>query len=123
MGERVRYGEAPHTEGDGYQAVVNAIDGLRDDINQRHTENRSDVEVLQTEMRVAIARIDDIARGFPDNDPDGHRRAHEAIILKANERAALYRALREELVKKGLWALLVVLGIALWQYIKGKLTT
>lgn len=110
----MRYGEPPYTDGDGMRAVIEALDRIEDGIGQRHAENTSSIEVLQKEMKVVIERIDDIAAGFPDNDPGSHRRAHEAYTLKLQERAALYRALREELVKKGLWALIIAVGGLLW---------
>lgn len=122
MGERMRYEDPPHTEGDGFRAVVDALDQLRDEIGQRHVENSSSLEVLEKDLKVVIERVDDLARGFPDSDPDGHRRAHEALIRKAEARAKFYEDLRGELAKKGLWALLVLLGIALWQYVKVRVT-
>jgi hypothetical protein len=122
MGEPMRYEEEPHTGGRGWSAVVKAIDSLRDEIGQRHTENTSAIEVIQAELKVAIERIDDIAKGFPDNDPDGHRRAHEALIRKDEERAKLYSALREELVKKGLWAFIGAVLAGLWLLLKTKLS-
>lgn len=124
MAERMRYDEhPPHTDGDGFKAVVAAIDMLRDEIGQRHVENTSSLEVLEKDLKVVIERVDDLARGFPDGDPDGHRRAHEALIRKAESRAKFYDDLRGKLAEKGLWALLVLLGVALWQYIKTKVLT
>lgn len=105
--------DSPHTEGEGYRAVVRALDQLRDDINNRHVENSSTLEVLEKDLKVVIDRVDDLAKGFPDGDPEGHRRAHEALIKRAEERAALYRALREELVKRGVLAFIVLLGTLL----------
>lgn len=122
MGESMRYHDKPHTDGEGWEAVVTAIDSLRDEIGQRHTENTSSIEVIQQELKIAIDRIDDIAKGFPDNDPDGHRRAHEALIKRDEERARLYSALREELVKKGLWAFIVAVLAGLWILLKTKLS-
>ncbi|CAM2143859.1 conserved protein of unknown function [Pararobbsia alpina] len=118
----MRYHDKPHTDGEGWEAVVTAIDSLRDEIGQRHTENTSSIEVIQQELKIAIDRIDDIAKGFPDNDPDGHRRAHEALIKRDEERARLYSALREELVKKGLWAFIVAVLAGLWILLKTKLS-
>lgn len=123
----MRYGDAPHTEGDGIRALVDAVDRLRDEISQRHTENTSTLEVMEDKVNVLIDRVDDIARGFPNDDPDGHRRAHEALIKKAEERAALYRAVREELIKKGVWAMVLMLagllGSALLLFIRAKVTS
>ncbi|AQG98596.1 hypothetical protein A9R05_06920 [Burkholderia sp. KK1] len=96
---------------------------MRDEIGQRHVENASSLEVLEKDLKVVIDRVDDLAKGFPDSDPDGHRRAHEALIRKAEERAKFYEDLRGELAKKGVWAVLVLIGIALWQYFKTKVMT
>lgn len=120
MGELMRYSDAPHTDGADFRSVVEAIDALRGEIGARHAENTSTLEVVEVKVNVLIERVDDLARGFPNDDPDGHRRAHEALIRKAEARARLYEKLLEELAKKGLWALLVLFGIALWQYIKSQ---
>jgi hypothetical protein len=123
MGESVRYPDAVHTEGDGWGAVIRAVDSLRDEVGQRHAENTSTLEVMEGKLNEVITRVDDLHRGFPDGDPDSHCRYHETLIRKAEARADLYEELRAELVKKGLWALLVLMGIAVWQFVKGKLTT
>jgi hypothetical protein len=123
MGERVKYADAVHTEGDGFGAVVAALDGLRDEIAQRHTENRSDNEVQARKLDEVIRRVDDLHKGFPNDDPDGHRRAHEALIAKEEARTQFYEDLRRELAKKGMWALIGLLGVALWQYVKSKVNT
>lgn len=123
MGDRVRYPEAVHTQGESWGSVVEALDGLRNDINARHTENSSTLEVLEGKVNEVISRVDDLHRGFPDGDPDAHCRYHETLIRKAEARADFYTDLRAELAKKGLWALIVLIGVAVWQYVKGKLTT
>lgn len=120
MGERVRYEEAPQSEGKGYEAVADAINKLRDEIGTRHTENTSSLEVLEKDLKVVIDRVDDLAKGFPAGDWEGHRLYHEAIIRRANERAELYKALREEIAKKGLWAFLLALGGLIWLGISAK---
>jgi hypothetical protein len=123
MGERMRYGDPPLTEGDGFGAIADALNKLRDEIGQRHVENTSSLEVLEKDLKVVIDRVDDLAKGFPGGDPEGHRRAHEALIRKAEARAKFYEDLCSELAKKGLWALLALIGIAVWQYVKTKVNT
>lgn len=121
MGERMRYDDPPHTEGDGYAAVARALDSLRDEIGTRHVENTSSLEVVQRELKVVIDRVDDLAKGFPGGDWEGHRLYHEAVIKRMEARTELYRELRSELAKKGLWALIAMMGAALWFYIKSKI--
>lgn len=117
----MRYVDAPHTEGEGLRAVADALDALRDEIGQRHTENTSTLEVVEDKVNVLIDRVDDLARGFPDNDPDGHRRAHEAQIRKAEARTRLYEKLYEELATKGVLALIVFIGSSVVYYAAAKL--
>lgn len=107
---------------EGHQQIVSALAALKDDLDQRHRENVTSQAVTDAKVTEAIRRIDDLHRGFPDGDPDAHCRYHEILIKKAEARADFYMELRAELAKKGMWALIVLLGLALWQYIKSKVT-
>jgi hypothetical protein len=120
MDDAVKYPDAARTEGEGWRAVVRAVDSLRDENDQRHVENRSDNEVQARKLDEVIRRVDDLHKGFPAGDWEGHRRYHETLIERAEARTKFYDDLRVELAKKGIWALLALLGIALWQYIKSK---
>lgn len=120
----MRYTEnPPHTEGDGFEAVAIALNALRDEIGQRHVENTSSLEVIEKEIKVLTDRVDDLAKGFPNADPDGHRIYHEATIRREEARARFYEELRAELAKKGIWALLVLVGTALWFFVVSKIKT
>lgn len=82
-----------------------------------HVENqerfgRLEREMLSTQSIVKLA--------FPEGDADAHRRYHEELIRKAKVRADFYQELRTELAKKGIWAVIVLLGIALWAFVKSK---
>lgn len=120
MGEIVKYPDPPHTEGEGWRAVVASIDSMRDEIGKRHVENTSSIETVEKKVNVLFERVDDLVKGFPEGDWDGHRRYHEAVILKIESRAKFYDDLRAELAKKGLWALIIGVATAVWFYLKSK---
>src|ERR1700761_3001234 len=120
MGESVRHPDAPDTDEDGWRTGVSVLDSFRDEINQRHVENRSDNEVQGRKLDEVIRRVDDLRKAFPGGDWDGHRRYHETLIERAEARTKFYDDLRAELAKKGMWALLALLGVALWQFVKAK---
>lgn len=123
MGQRMRYTEdPPHTDGDGFRAVADALDRLRDEMGLRHTENTSSLEVLEKDVKVLIDRVDDLSKGFPGGDWEGHRRYHEAVIKRMEARTDLYRELRSEVAKKGLWALIVMGCTAFWFYFKSRIS-
>lgn len=55
---------------------------------------------------------------FPGGDLDAHRRAHEAQIANANDKASLWKAVREKTVSGGVWAAILLLCAAAWEYLK-----
>ncbi|MFM0552343.1 hypothetical protein P0D69_15420 [Paraburkholderia sediminicola] len=99
-----------------------AILSLKEDLDQRHGENLTAQAVTDAKVVEAIRGIDELCKAFPDGDPDGHRRYHEAIIKKNEACEKFYQELTSHLVKGGAWALIVFLAWASWQAIKAKVT-
>lgn len=72
-------------------------------------------------IEAAINNIDTkvsaIVRAFPTNesgeiDAETHRQYHEALIRSAKQQEAFWQSLKEDLIKKGVWAvILVVIGL------------
>jgi hypothetical protein len=92
---------------EGWGAVIDAVNGLRDELGEKHTVQSQAISDLQS-------TVADLTAAFPEGDLDLHRRMHEAMIQKEKERAAFYTDLRSDLAKKGLWAvILAVSGVAL----------
>ncbi len=119
MGDSVKYPEqAPTAEGEGWVAVVNAVNHLRDEIDLRHVENTSVNEVQTRKLDEVIRRVDALHNGFPNGDVESHRRYHETLIAKAEARTAFYKDLRSDLTKKGLWAVVATVGIIAWHYMQ-----
>lgn len=83
-----------------------------DDLNEavRDTANE-----LRAHADGETARIAAIADGFPDGDPDGHRRYHEAEIKRIERRADFWQKMRLELAKWGLIGFIGWAAVALWQ--------
>lgn len=59
--------------------------------------------------------------GFPYGDLIEHRKVHENYIKHAAERAALWKSVRERTVTGIVWAGLMLIGSALWEFIKATL--
>ena len=53
-------------------------------------------------------------RAFPDGDPEGHRRHHEAVIRAAEARAEFWSKMRFELIRWGLFGFLGWAAVQLW---------
>lgn len=72
-----------------------------------------------------LERIDELDRqmkaGFPDGDPDLHRKDHETRIRLDNEKAELYKSVREKVITSGIWGAFVLILMALWEYAKSNI--
>ncbi|MFL9881298.1 hypothetical protein PQR63_23070 [Herbaspirillum rhizosphaerae] len=88
--------------------IIQLLEGLGRDQNARHSENTDHLQRLE-EM---------IKEGFPDGDAEAHRKYHEALIRKAEERTRFYAELRVKLAEKGIWAVIVVLATAVYWYVR-----
>jgi hypothetical protein len=98
-------------------AVAEALWALKKDLDLRHGENVERSVDHERSMRELNEKVDQVLAGFPDGDPDGHRRFHESIIARNESRARMYEAVRDELVTKGLWAAIGLVCVALWYFI------
>lgn len=108
---------------EGAQEVVEAINGLREDLDHRHSENVDAQAATNAKVVEAIRGIDELRRAFPGGDWDGHRRYHEAVIKRIEAREKFYQDLRTDLATKGLWAVIIALGGAVIFYIRAKITS
>ena len=68
--------------------------------------------VFREEVERSVAKV--YSTAFPDGDPDGHRRHHEAVIAKAEAQAALWKEVQGHLIKSGLLSALAWLGYLVW---------
>lgn len=88
-----------------------------DDLNEavRDTANE-----LRAHADGETARIAAIEAGFPDGDPDGHRRYHEAEIKRIEARAEFRSKLRLSVTQWGLVGFIGWVLVSLWnEFLKG----
>lgn len=100
--------------------IADALRELTVTLNQRHGENITSIGATEAKVDEAIRRIDDLHKAFPNGDWEAHRDYHAALIKRIELRNKLYEAALDELVRKGPWALILMLGSALVFYIKSK---
>ncbi|WP_213778887.1 hypothetical protein [Caballeronia sp. dw_276] len=101
--------------------IAEAILAIKADLDQRHGENITRAQINEKLLNELIGRVDGLYHAFPDEDPSGHRRYHDAISERIEKRAKLYDAMLEELTKKGMWALISFVGLAVIYFIRGKI--
>lgn len=95
-------------------------DMLFDLIQQQNEKLDKLTEFVQTSTSAQAQRLESLASGFPDGDPAGHRRYHEAEIKRIEARAEFWSKLRLSVTQ---WGLLGFLGwalVSLWhEFLKG----
>ena len=90
-------------------------DAKQDAFDKKLTRHMTDET---SELAQEITRL--MTAAFPDGDPDGHRRHHEAIIVAAEERAAFWKKMREEIGKWGILGVMGFIVIATWaKFVRG----
>lgn len=60
---------------------------------------------------------EDLERGFPGGDIEGHRRYHEAIIQDAEAKKRLAEAIKEKTISGLVWAIMAAGASFAWHYI------
>ena len=84
----------------------------RVDSAANHAEIKSEQEALRKEMLALSAAV---KTAFPEGDFDGHRRYHELLISREEQRQQIRREVITHLLKGSTWAML--LGL-FWMVIK-----
>lgn len=95
-------------------------------MDPEHKEMMSAIIAGMESMRAELAEntrtISQILKGFPEGDPDGHRRYHEEVIQQAAERRMLLQEVRMHLLKAASWPALAGAFYVMWQYFKSQVT-
>ena len=80
------------------------LDRRRSDGFQQHMDERFD----------ALEKL--IKSGFPDGNPEEHRKVHERRIKEAKEKEEVKLAVKKSLYSSGIWLALLTLVAALASY-------
>ena len=104
------------------QAILKAIHAMDDRHkqaeDQKHAENKRRLDLMADEQRQMKHEIMGIAKGFPDGDPDSHRRYHESVIEWRELRNKMVRDALVNAAKVGGLAGLGWLAFAIWTAFK-----
>lgn len=105
--------------GDPDSVEEKAILELLTTLLQRQDISMQQIQELQEQLNLHLrdesVALQTLVRALPSKpdgtpDVDGHREYHASLIEEAKARAEFWRDLRMELLRKGLWGLLGMLG-------------
>ena len=88
---------------------------IREVLSNQHeldTKLSAHIDREETMLLEATERLTKTA--FPDGDPDGHRRAHEAWIKSQEQKAEFWEKMKTEVYKWGIIGVLGFLATAAW---------
>jgi hypothetical protein len=95
-------------------------------MDPEHKELMQSIAVSMNLIRAELAEntrsIGQILKGFPEGDPDGHRRYHEEVIQQMSERRKLRQEILTHLLKASSWPALAGVCYVLWKYFKSQVT-
>lgn len=112
-GEKV-FEAAPGLSPDA-RAILAALHEMNADARR---ETDAKFESLQKEMLAVSASV---KTGFPGGDYDGHRRYHELVIEREEQRRQFWQGILLHLAKTGTWAMLAGLFLYLVPMIGARL--
>ena len=75
--------------------------------------SKDEARKIESQLDEILAEVKKIHRGFPvdadgDVDFEGHRKYHESMIRAAEAQAEFWKELKLDIVKKGVWGLLII---------------
>ena len=82
-------------------------------------ETRDELEKIERLLVNMTAQLSSVVRAFPvgedgNIDADGHRSYHEALMRSAKAQEKFWTELKQDLIRKGLWTvILVVTGLVI----------
>lgn len=91
---------------DSLMALVQQIHAGQQELVASHQAHKS-------ELAEAITKL--MTDSFPEGDPAGHRRYHEASIKAAEDRAEFWKKMRFEVMKYGLPGFIGWVAYLIWQ--------
>lgn len=99
------------------EKIMHALAGV--DARQSKIEDTiTDVDLrLSRELRVFTQDA------FPGGDVDGHRRYHQQLIASGEQRLKLRQAIIEKTLTSLVWAAMVGLAFAVWEWAKAHIKT
>ena len=97
----------------GGEKIVKVLAEIKDAI--KSVEKRLDaIERHQNEL---AAFVENLHKGFPNRDPDDHRRVHEVMQEKVEETRRLRVAIQEKTISALIWSAIVFIGVAVWGHL------
>ena len=108
--------ENPYRDRIAAQALlqhIQNVDAVVKELDEKMTYHHS---IFREDVEKAVEKV--YVSAFPDGDPTGHRKHHELVIQREEERIAFWHEMRMAAAKWAGLGILGFLGTAVWIAIK-----
>lgn len=97
------------------QLIINAVRESKEDTHKQ-------ISAMRDAQRSLKDEVQNLAKGFPDGDPDSHRRYHESVIEWRELRNKMVRESLAHAAKLGFFAGMAWVAYAVWIALKMEIT-
>lgn len=109
----------PANVGEGTRMILDALEGWRHEDRERqdakHAENAARMDSFERELKAVSAAV---KLGYPDGDADAHRRYHELLIAREEQRQTIRQEVITHVLKTSTWLMLAGLAMLLIKQFK-----
>ena len=82
-----------------------------------NARERRKIDTLQKHMNDRLDALEKLIKsGFPEGDPEEHRKVHESYIKEAKEREEVRMAVKKSLYSSGTWLAILTILAAVASY-------
>ena len=92
--------------------MLELVKTIQSDVNSMRETLKTHIETEPKEWASVLAEL--MQKSFPEGDPEGHRRFHEASIKKAEDSAVFWGKMRYEITRYGVFGFLGWASYQLW---------
>ena len=107
------HADTRRAESDATLLLIKNVDSAIKALDKKMTYHH---EIFREEVEKSVEKV--YVSAFPDGDPTGHRKHHELVIQREEERIAFWHEMRMAAAKWAGLGILGFLGTAVWIAIK-----
>ena len=120
-----RHSRQHEAEWDGYteRRSVASAGSPGDPVTREYLDNalRENRHSTREFVGNKFSELEELIRdGFPDGNTTKHREVHEGFMRRAEDRAAFWKSVWEKIATGMIYAAVVAVGTAVWQYVKSE---
>lgn len=104
-------------------SILHSVQRLNEKVDAME-DVRKDISDIRHELKEHTKKDESVCKAaFPDGDPDGHRRFHEAAIKRAEAEAEVWMAAKKKIIEMTIMGLVAGFSILVVFYWKGHVPT